>query len=120
MASHKLAILNTPLVIRIFREHRKHLNLSDLVLQKRGFSAEHGKHVTAQSVSQLVKLLNAHGLILTNSTQSGNNLMDMMWTLQGSERKGVRTVYLTPEGGISSTDAPFYNDQLQCLCVRPY
>jgi sarcosine reductase len=101
------SFLNNPVVLELLRDHGKRLNFLGVIFQRTRFISEHGKHVTAQSTSQLVKLLGADGVILTNSTQSGNNLMDVMWTLEGCENKGVKTVYLTPEGGISSTDAPF-------------
>ncbi len=101
------AFLNNPLIFALLREHGKRLNFLGVVFQRTRFISEHGKNVTAQSTSQLVRLLKADGVILTNSTQSGNNLMDVMWTLEACERKGVKTVYLTPEGGIGPIDTPF-------------
>jgi glycine reductase len=99
--------LNNPVVFGLLREHGKRLNFLGVILQRTRFESEHGKHVTAQSTSQLARLLRADGAIITNSTPSGNNLMDLMWTVEGCERKGVKTVLLTPEGGISPIDPPF-------------
>ncbi len=98
---------NNPLVFRLLREHGKKLNFIGVLYQRTRFESEHGKHVTAQSTSQLAKLLRADGVVITNSTPSGNNLMDLMWTVQACEKRGVKTVLLTPEGGISPSDPPF-------------
>lgn len=100
-------MLNQPVVLGLFKEHGKRLNFLGVILQRTRFLTEHGKQVTAACTSQMARLLGADGVIQTTMTPSGNNYMDIMFTLQDCERKGVKTVLLTPEwGGREGTEIP--------------
>ncbi|MBI4320648.1 MAG: hypothetical protein HY675_19325 [Chloroflexi bacterium] len=92
-------LLNQPVVLGLLREHGKRLNFLGVILQRTRFESEFGKHVTAISASQMARIMGADGAIITRTTASGNNLMDAMFTVQECERKGVKTVFLTPEAG---------------------
>jgi glycine reductase len=99
--------LNQPVVYRLLREHGKRLSFLGVILQRTRFESEHGKHVTAAATSQMAKLLGADGAIITRTSVSGNNFIDVMLTLQACERKGTKTVLLGPEwGGESGTEIP--------------
>lgn len=98
--------LNCPVVLALLREHGKRLNFLGVILQRTRFLTEHGKHVTAETTSQMARLLKADGVIITNSSGSGNNCMDVMFTLQACESKGIKTVLLTPEWGSTESDVP--------------
>jgi len=57
--------------------------------------------------SQMARLLRADGAILTRIVTSGANFIDVMLTVQACEKKGVKTVLLTPEwGGKDGADLP--------------
>jgi glycine reductase len=99
--------MNNPVVVGLFREHGKRLNFLGVILQRTRFESELGKQVTAACASQMARLLRADGAILTRVSPSGNNLIEVMLTVQGCERKGVKTVFITPEyGGGDGTELP--------------
>jgi glycine reductase len=99
--------MNPPIVLELFREHGKQLNFLGVILQRTRFEAEFGKHVTAACTSQMARLLGANGAILTRISTSGSNFIDVMLTVQACERKGVKTVFLTPEwGGKDGSELP--------------
>ena len=99
--------MNQPVVLRLLREHGKRLNFLGVILQKTMFETEHGKQVSAACTSQMARLLGADGGILTRTTVSGNNFIDVMLTVQACERKGIKMVLLGPEwGGKDGTDIP--------------
>lgn len=100
--------LNKGIVFRLLREHGKRLNFLGVILQRTRFEAEHGKQVTALCAAQMAKLLKADGAIVTRTVMSGANLVDVMLTVQACEKKGLKTVFLTPEwGGRDGTEPPF-------------
>ncbi len=101
------AFLNQPMILKLFRGHGKRLNFLGVIMQRTRFETEHGKQVTAACTSQMARLLGAEGAIVTRFLTSGNNFMDTMLTVQACERKGIRTVLMTPEwGGENGTELP--------------
>jgi len=94
---------NHPIVLALFKEHGKRLNFLGVILQRTRFEAQLGKQVTAQVASQMARLLGAEGAILSRIVPSGNNFMDVMFTLQAYEKKGMKTVLITPEEQGSSS-----------------
>lgn len=100
--------MNKGVIFTLLREHGKRLNFLGVILQRTRFEAEHGKQVTASCTAQIAKLLKADGAIITRTVMSGANLVDVMLTVQACEKKGVKTVFLTPEwGGSDGTELPF-------------
>jgi len=98
---------NQPVILEMFREHGKRLNFLGVILQRTFFTTEHGKRVTASATSQMARLLGADSAIITQTSPSGANCIDFMFTLQACERKGVKTVLVTPEwGGSYGTEIP--------------
>ncbi|MBI4525959.1 MAG: hypothetical protein HY695_19350 [Deltaproteobacteria bacterium] len=101
------AWMNQPMVLELLRNHGKSLNFLGVILQKTRFETEFGKQVTAACASQMAKLLRADGAIITRTSTSGNNFMDVMLTVQACEKKGLKMVFLTPEwGGKDGTELP--------------
>ncbi len=99
--------LNHPVILGLLREHGKRLNFLGVILQRTRFESEFGKQVTAMCASQMARLLGADGAILTRIVTSGNNFIDLMLTVQACEKKGVKTVFLTPEwGGKDGNELP--------------
>ena len=99
--------MNHPVVLQLLREHGKRLNFLGVILQRTRFESDFGKQVTAACASQMARLLKADGAIITRIGPSGNNFIDVMLTVQACEKKGVRTVFMTPEwGGREGTELP--------------
>lgn len=91
--------LNNPVVLALYREHGKRINFLGVILQRTRFVTEFGKRVSAACTSQMARLLQADGAIITRTSPSGNNMEDVMLTVQACERKGVKTVMIGPEWG---------------------
>ncbi|MBI4321403.1 MAG: hypothetical protein HY675_23165 [Chloroflexi bacterium] len=104
--SNTVRLMNHPVVLALLREHGKRLNFLGVILQRTRFESEFGKQVTAANTSQFARLLKAEHAILTRTTPSGNNLMDAMFTVQALEKKGIKTVFLTPEAGGTDGSGP--------------
>ncbi len=101
------AWMQPPVVLELFKEHGKQLNFLGVILQRTRFETEHGKHVTAECASQMARLLGADGAVITRISTSGNNFMDIMFTIEACEKKGIKVVLLTPEwGGKDGTEMP--------------
>ena len=91
--------MNLPVILELYKAHGKQLNFLGVILQRTRFETEFGKQVTAAGTSQIARLLGADGAVLTRIVPSGNNFVDLMLTVQALERKGIKTVFLTPEWG---------------------
>jgi len=91
------AWMNHPMVLRLLREHGKRLNFLGVILQRTSFYTEIDKQATAAFASQLAKLLGAEGAMITGIPFIGNTFFGVMLTLQAYEKKGIKTVLLTPE-----------------------
>ena len=99
--------MNQPVVLALLREHGKRLNFMGVILQRTFFEEELGKRVSAAATSQMARLLGADGAIISQTSPSGANFMDVMFTVQACEKKGLKTVLLTPEwGGKEGTEVP--------------
>lgn len=101
------ALMNSAVVRELLRQHGKQLNFLGVILQRTRYETEFGKHVNAAGTSQMAKLLGADGIIITRISSSGSNYMDVILTVQACEKKGIKTVFLTPEwGGKEGTELP--------------
>lgn len=99
--------MNNPVVLGLLREHGKSLNFLGVILQRTPWENDFSKQVGATCASQMAKLLRADGAIITRTNPSGNNLVDLMLTVQSCEKKGVKTVFITPEhSGDDGTELP--------------
>lgn len=96
-----------PIVLELLRRHGKELNFLGVILQRTRFETEFGKRVSATCASQMARLLGADGAVITRIVTSGNNFVDVMLTVQALEKKGIKTVFLTPEwGGKDGSELP--------------
>lgn len=99
--------MNQPAVLGLYKSHGKEINFLGVIFQRTRFETEHGKQVTAAATSQLARLLESDGAIITRISSSGNNFVDVMLTVQACERKGIKVVLLGPElGGRDGLDSP--------------
>ena len=110
--------MNQPVVLELLRAHGKRLNFLGVIMQRTRFESEFGKQITALAASQLAKLLRADGAVITRMVTSGNNFVDLMLTVQAYEKKGIKTVFITPEwGGKNGNELPlvFYVPEATAL-----
>jgi len=99
--------MSSPILMELYREHGKQLNFLGVIVQRTRFETEFGKQITATCTAQMTKLLKADGIITNVLSCSGNNYMDVMLTIQACEKKGVKTVLVTPEwGGKDGSEVP--------------
>jgi len=91
--------MNNPVILGLLREHGKRLNFLGVILQRTRFEVERCKQIGVECASQIARLLRADGVIITKTSPSGNNSMDLMFMVQACEKKGVKTVFITPEYG---------------------
>ncbi len=97
---------NHPIVLSLYREHRRQLNFAGIILERIRFQTHHGKEVIAQNTAQLASTLGVDG-VLVAWLGSGNAFVDVMLTVQACERRGIKTVLVTYEyGGKEGIDSP--------------
>ncbi|MFI5248169.1 MAG: glycine/sarcosine/betaine reductase component B subunit, partial [Nitrospirales bacterium] len=81
---------NHPLVLRLYREHRKRLNFAGVILERIRFETHHGKEVIAHNTAQLATTLGVDGALVT-WVGGGNAFVDVMLTIQACEQRGIKT-----------------------------
>ena len=97
---------NHPIVLSLYREHRRQLNFAGIILERIRFQTYHGKEVIAQNTAQLASTLGVDGALVA-WLGSGNAFVDVMLTVQACERRGIKTVLVTYEyGGKEGIDSP--------------
>jgi len=97
---------NHPLVLSLYREHKKRLNFAGVILERIRFDTYHGKEVAAQNAALLADSLNADGALIA-WLGSGNAFIDVMLTVRACKQRGVKPVLVTYEyGGKDGIDSP--------------
>jgi glycine reductase len=97
---------NHPVLHELFDRHGKELNFLGIIAQRVRFESEFGKRITGLAASQMAKLLGADGAIILRHHVSGNTFTDIMLTVQACEKKGIKTVLMTPEWGGKGSESP--------------
>jgi len=97
---------NHPIVLSLYREHRRQLNFAGIILERIRFQTHQGKEVIAQNTAQLASTLGVDGALVA-WLSSGNAFVDVMLTVQACEQRGIKTVLVTYEyGGKEGIDSP--------------
>jgi glycine reductase len=91
------AWMNQSVALKLLRDHGKRLNFLGVILQRTNFPTEIDKKASAIFASQVARLLGAQGAILTGIPFIGNTFFGVMQTVEEYEKKGIKTVLLTPE-----------------------
>ena len=108
---------NHPLLLGLYRAHRKQINFLGVILERIAFDTFHGKEVIAQNTAQLATLLGADAA-LVSWIGSGNAFVDVMLTLRACERRDIKTTLVTYEyGGKDGVDSPllFYAPEASAI-----
>ena len=96
---------NHPLLLGLYREHRKRIDLG-VILERIRYDTFHGKEVIAHNTAQLAIQLGADAA-LVSWLGSGNAFVDVMLTLRACEQRGIKTTLVTYEyGGKDGVDSP--------------
>ncbi len=91
--------MNMPVVLDLVKEHGKRLNFLGVIMQRTIFESQLGKQVIAECTSQVARLLRADGAFIVSMGGVGGPFITVQLTVQAYERKGIKTVLLTMEGG---------------------
>jgi glycine reductase len=99
--------MNNPVVFGLLREHGKRVNFLGVIFHGTRYEAEWCKYIGVECASQMARMLKADGTIITKISPSGNNSMDLMFMIESCEKKGIKTVFITPEyGGAEGIEPP--------------
>jgi glycine reductase len=108
---------NHPLLLGLYRAHRKRLNFLGVILERIRYDTFHGKEVIAHNTAQLATQLGADAA-LVSWLGSGNAFVDVMLTLRACEQRGIKTTLVTYEyGGKDGVDSPllFYTAEANAI-----
>lgn len=108
---------NHPLLLGLYRQHRRSVNFLGVILERIAFDTFHGKEVISQNTAQLAAMLGADAA-LVSWIGSGNAFVDVMLTLRACERRGIKTNLVTYEyGGKEGVDSPllFYTPEASAM-----
>jgi glycine reductase len=108
---------NHPLLLGLYREHRKRLNFLGVILERIRYDTFHGKEVIAHNTAQLATQLGADAA-LVSWLGSGNAFVDVMLTVRACEQRGIKTTLATYEyGGKEGVDSPllFYTPEANAI-----
>jgi glycine reductase len=108
---------NHPLLLALYREHRKRLNFLGVILERIRYDTFHGKEVIAHNTAQLATQLGADAA-LVSWLGSGNAFVDVMLTVRACEQRGIKTTLATYEyGGKEGVDSPllFYTPEANAI-----
>lgn len=108
---------NHPLLLGLYREHRKRLNFLGVVFERIRYDTFHGKEVIAHNTAQLAAQLGADAA-LVSWLGSGNAFVDVMLTVRACEQRGIKTILVTYEyGGKDGVDSPllFYTPEASAI-----
>ena len=99
--------MKNPVVLGLLREHGKRVNFLGVVFHRTRYEAEWCKFIGVECASQMARMLKADGTIITKISPSGNNSMDLMFMIESSEERGIKTVFISPEyGGAEGKEPP--------------
>ncbi len=97
---------NHPLVLDLYQEHGRSLNLIGVILERIRFETHQGKEVIAQNTAQLAAILGADAALVTWMF-AGNAIVDVMLTIRACEQRGIKTTLVTFEDdGKKGMDSP--------------
>lgn len=108
---------NHPLLLGLYRAHRKRLNFSGVILERIRYDTFHGKEVIAHNTAQLATQLGADAA-LVSWLGSGNAFVDVMLTVRACEQRGIKATLVTYEyGGKDGIDSPllFYTREATAI-----
>jgi glycine reductase len=91
--------VNNPVLRAMYARHGRDFEWAGSIISRTRWGALRDKQLSAYQTAKLAKLLGAQGALVTWN-HGGNDLIEVMLTVQGLERAGIKTVFLTIESDI--------------------
>ncbi len=91
--------VNNPVLPALYARHGTDLAWAGSIVARTRWGALGEKQLSAYQTVKLAQMLGAQGALVTWN-HGGNDLIEVMLTIQGLERAGIKTVFLTIESDI--------------------
>lgn len=91
--------VNNPVLQSLYARHGGDIEWVGSIISRTRWGALKEKQLSAYQTAKLAQMLNAEGALVTWN-HGGNDLIEVMLTVQGLERAGIKTVFLTIESDI--------------------
>ena len=91
--------VNNPVLASLYARHGRDVDWVGSIISRTRWGALREKQLSAYQTAKLAQMLGAQGALVTWN-HGGNDLMEVMLTIQGLERAGIKTVFLTIESDI--------------------
>jgi glycine reductase len=91
--------VNNPVLMSLYARHGVDINWVGSIISRTRWGSLREKQLSAYQTAKLARMLNAQGALITWN-HGGNDLVEVMLTIQGLERAGIRSVFLTIESDI--------------------
>jgi glycine reductase len=91
--------VNNPVLDAMYARHGRDFDWAGCIISRTRWGALADKQLSAYQTVKLTQMLGAQGALVTWN-HGGNDLIEVMLTIQGLERAGVKSVFLTIESDI--------------------
>jgi glycine reductase complex component B subunit alpha and beta len=91
--------VNNPVLAALYAHHARTLDWVGCIISRTRWGALREKQLSAYQTVKLAQMLDAQGALVTWN-HGGNDLVEVMLTIQELERAGINTVFLTIESDI--------------------
>jgi glycine reductase len=91
--------VNNPVLPELYAHHGRDFEWLGSIVARTRWGATAEKELSAFQTVKLARMLRADGALVTWN-HGGNDLIEVMLTIQGLERAGIKTVFLTIESDI--------------------
>lgn len=91
--------VNNPVLPRLYARHGRDIHWVGCIIARTRWGALREKQLSAYQTAKLAQMLGAHGALVTLN-HGGNDIVEVMLTIQGLERAGIKTVFLSIESDI--------------------
>jgi glycine reductase len=91
--------VNNPVLMSLYARHGAEINWAGCIISRTRWGSLREKQLSAYQTVKLAQMLGAQGALVTWN-HGGNDLVEVMLTIQGLEKAGIKTVFLTIESDI--------------------
>ncbi|MDR7417667.1 MAG: glycine/sarcosine/betaine reductase component B subunit [Armatimonadota bacterium] len=91
--------VNNPVLPAMYARHGREFDWAGCIISRTRWGALRDKQLSAYQTAKVAQMLGAQGALVTWN-HGGNDLIEVMLTIQELERAGVKTVFLTIESDI--------------------
>ena len=91
--------VNNPVLTALYARHSKDVEWVGSIIARTRWGALREKQLSAYQTVKLAQMLQAQGALVTWN-HGGNDLIEVMLTIQGLEKAGIKTAFLTIESDI--------------------